>query len=325
MESKKERQVELDLFADDAVDARTIVQTQKSLIDTQEKLGSMLDAMPIGLLFHTEQGILFANQEACRLLKVDKQALSGQHFLDYIRDTEIDVTSSLLKNAFQTGDSSIGAESVIRCSDGAERLTKVIAGRLPWEGTPVIQILFQDITDQKRTEQSLRKLSITDELTGAYNRRHVFYEAALYISQSTPPPMSAILIDIDHFKAVNDTHGHATGDLALKELARLAHDFVPKIPGCDSAIFGRIGGEEFLILLPGLNVEAAMREAEAFREAVGRLAIPSDSGKLIPLTISAGVAEYRSSDQTFDSLLSRADEALYRAKSGGRNKVCEAN
>jgi diguanylate cyclase (GGDEF)-like protein/PAS domain S-box-containing protein len=316
--------VELDLFADDAAEARTIVQTQQSLIDTQEKLGSMLDAMPIGLLFHTEQGILFANQEACRLLKADKKALSGQHFLDYIRDTELDATSSFLQNAFETRDSSIVTESVIRCRDNAERLTKVIAGRLPWEGTPVIQVLFQDITDQKRTEHSLRKLSITDELTGAYNRRHVFYEASSYISQTTPPPMSVVLMDIDHFKAVNDTYGHATGDLILKELARLAHDFVPKIPGCDSAIFGRIGGEEFLILLPGLDVKAAIPEAEAFREAVARLSIPSESGEMISLTISAGVADYRSSDQTFDALLSRADEALYRAKSGGRNAVCVA-
>ena len=318
------RPVEIDLFEDDTAHARIIMQTQKSLVDTQDKLGLMLDAMPIGLLFHTEQGILFANREACKLLKSDKSALFGQHFLDHVRQPELDATSLLLGKAFQTQNPCLEAESVIRCRDGTERLVKIITGRLPWKGTPVIQVLFQDITDQKRAEQSLRRLSITDELTGAYNRRHVFYEASSYLSQANPPPLSVIMVDIDHFKAINDTHGHVTGDVALQDLTRLAHSSIPKIAGCNSAIFGRIGGEEFLILLPGLGIKRAAKEADAFRAAVGRLKIASGSRELISFTISAGVAQYQVSDRTFDSLLSRADDALYRAKRDGRNRVCVA-
>lgn len=318
------RSVEIDLFEDDTAHARTIMQTQKSLVDTQDKLGAMLDAMPIGLLFHTEQGILFSNREACKLLKADKSALFGQHFLDYVRQTELDLTSSLLGKAFRTQDPCLETESVVHCSDGTDRLVKIIAGRLPWKGTPVIQILFQDITDQKRAEQSLRRLSITDELTGAYNRRHVLYEASSYLSQANPPPLSVIMIDIDHFKAINDTYGHVTGDVALQDLTRLAHRYIPKIAGSNSAIFGRIGGEEFLVLLPGLDLRRAAKEADLFRAAAGRLKIASDSGELISFTISAGVAEYRKGDHSFDRLLSRADEALYRAKGDGRNRVCVA-
>jgi len=315
---------EFDLFADDVDDVNTIIKTQESLFDTEQRLGAMLDAMPIGLLFHTQQGILYANHQACQLLHAQKSELVGRHFLDYARESEFLETNALLQAAFDSGEKAVEAESVISSKDRADKLIKITASRLPWEGTPVIQILFQDITAQKRAEQSLRKLSITDELTGAYNRRHVFYEAESYLQHENVPPISIAMLDVDHFKSVNDTYGHALGDAVLKELTKLAHEFVPTIQHCNSAMFARIGGEEFLLLLPGLKRSDGLAVAESFRRSIMRLRIPSDDGRLVSVTASFGVAEYRKTDKTIDKLLSRADAALYQAKANGRNLVCAA-
>lgn len=284
----------------------------------------MLDAMPIGLLFHTQQGILYANQQACQLLHAEKSELVGRHFLDYIREAELMDVNGLLQRAFDAGQKAVETESVISCKDRSDRLIKITTSRLPWDGTPVIQILFQDITAQKRAEQSLRKLSITDELTGAYNRRHVFYEAESYLQQASAPPVTIAMLDVDHFKAINDTYGHALGDATLKEITKLAHEFVPTIKNCDSAMFARIGGEEFLFLLPGLEETDGEDVANEFRQSLMRLRIPHEDGRLVDITASFGVAEFRKSDKTIDKLLSRADGALYQAKENGRNRVCKA-
>ena len=315
---------EFDLFADDVDDVNTIVKTQESLFDTEQRLGAMLDAMPIGLLFHTQQGILYANNQACSMLEAKKSELVGRHFLDYIRRAEFLDANSLLMEAFDATSDALEAESVIDGGKDPDKLIKITASRLPWEGTPVIQILFQDITVQKRAEQSLRKLSITDELTGAFNRRHVFYEAEGYFDQNPPPPISVALLDVDHFKSINDTYGHAVGDAALKEITQLAHSFIPTIASCDSAMFARIGGEEFLFLLPGIEANEASKVADDFRRSLMRLRIPSEDNRLVALTASFGIAQFTRKDKNFDKLLSRADTALYEAKSNGRNQVVVA-
>lgn len=315
---------EFDLFADDVDEVNTIVKTQESLFDTEQRLGAMLDAMPIGLLFHTHQGILYANDQACSLLKAQKSELVGRHFLDYIREAEFLEANSLMQNAFEANQKAVEAESVIACRGSADKLIKITASRLPWEGTPVIQVLFQDITAQKQAELSLRKLSITDELTGAFNRRHVFYEADSYIQQKDRPLVTVGMLDVDHFKSVNDTYGHAVGDAVLKEITRLAHEFVPTITNCKSAMFARIGGEEFLFLLPGLGKEAGYAIVDEFRRSLMRLRIPTDDERLVSITASFGVAEFRETDKSIDKLLSRADAALYKAKENGRNQVCQA-
>jgi len=317
---------DFEFFEDDAETVKAAALTQQSLVDTQNQLGAMLDVMPIGLLIHTEQGVLFANKEACRLLTVSKREILGHHLLDYIRAADIDKISQQLRSSFLGEGKTFEQESMLQRPDGSQRLVKLISGRLPWDGNPVIQLLFQDITDQRRAEFSMRQLTITDELTGAYNRRHANYEAALYISAepATRLSLSVIMVDIDHFKRVNDTYGHQVGDIALKQLTRLAHDFMPTIDDTDSALFARMGGEEFVILLPGIETAGAEAVAERFRRAVQNLTIALPDGEL-KFTVSLGVASYRDADCSFDHLLARADSALYNAKANGRNLVCLAD
>jgi diguanylate cyclase (GGDEF)-like protein/PAS domain S-box-containing protein len=311
---------DFDLFASDEGMGAAVL-TQQSLIDTQERLGAMLDVMPIGLLIHTQQGILFSNRAACQLLRADPARLLGQHLLDYIRPSDLNRVLGQFEATFRGAEETFELETVIEISERTARLIRMISSRLPWPGNPVIQVLMQDITDQKRAENSLRQLTITDELTGAYNRRHVSYEAALYMNLAEDAiPLSVVMVDIDHFKHVNDTYGHATGDLALKRLTLLANELLPTIDGTDSGIFARIGGEEFVMLLPGLATEAAAVVAEQFRRKVEQMWIDLPEGKLT-FTISAGVATHVPADKDFSSLLTRADKALYEAKGAGRNRV----
>ena len=315
---------DFDLFKSDEDSLGAAVLTQKSLVDTKERLGAMLDVMPIGLLIHTEQGILFSNKAACGLLHGEPARLLGQHLFDYLRATDLDRVMPALQALFAGTQETSELEAVIEVAPRFSRLVRIIASRLPWPGTPVIQLLLNDITDQKRAENSLRQLTITDELTGAYNRRHVSYEAALYLNHARDGiPVSIVMVDIDHFKVVNDTHGHAVGDLALKRLTAFANELLPTIEGTDSAIFARLGGEEFVMLLPGLGAKAALATAELFREGVGAMKIDLAVGAL-QFTISAGVATYCDADADFDALLDRADQALYRAKRDGRNRVVMA-
>jgi diguanylate cyclase len=313
---------DFDLFRDDDIGLSAAVLTQKSLVDTQAQLGSMLEVMPIGVLIHTEQGILFANKEACRLLQLDRARALGQHFLDHVPASDVENVAAQLRASFLAQSEPIEQECLIERPDGSQRLVKLVSGKLPWAGNPVVQILLHDVTDQKRAENSLRQLTITDELTGAYNRRHLLYESALYIDPhgTHNVPLSVVLLDIDHFKDINDKHGHAVGDIALRELTSLMNALIPTVRGADSAIFARIGGEEFVLLLPGFELMQASTIADRFRKAIGDMKIAIEGG-LLRFSVSMGVAQYRKADQTIEETLGRADKALYSAKNMGRNRV----
>jgi diguanylate cyclase (GGDEF)-like protein len=133
-------------------------------------------------------------------------------------------------------------------------------------------------------------------------------------------PFSVLLIDIDHFKKFNDTHGHAGGDLLLAGFADKMRSAVRQM---DSAF--RFGGEEFIVLLPETTSQEAMVPAERFRRLIAdsRFPIPPD-GQYVSVTVSIGIAEYRDGD-TIDDVIRHADLAMYAAKNGGRNRVVDYN
>lgn len=318
--------IEFDFFETDVADIASAALTQRTLVDTQDRMGAVLEAMPIGVVFHSEQAILYANRHTCDLLQTPAKQLFGQHILDYVRPAEGQKTAQLIAASFARGGKVGSMETVVVRKDGAERNVRLLAGRLPWDGNPLLQLLVQDITAQKRAENTLRILSITDELTGAFNRRHAFYEGALYLDKSRNEsfPVSVCLIDIDHFKRINDVYGHAVGDEALVALTRTANAFLRSVRGTNSAMFARLGGEEFLMLLPGLDLAQATRAAEDLRKNIENMSIPAPRRAPLKFTVSTGVASYAISDQSFDTLISRADAALYEAKKAGRNQVVRA-
>jgi len=170
----------------------------------------------------------------------------------------------------------------------------------------------QDISDRKRQERALRFQASHDALTGLYNRRHTqrALQRELQLGQRTGQPVSAVLFDLDHFKRVNDTYGHAAGDRVLKRLAELVRARVR-----DTDIAGRWGGEEFMLVLPGTDVAGAQRVAETLRRKVEGCEFPT-VGRV---TVSVGYAE-ASATENVDELFKRVDEALYAAKRAGRNR-----
>ncbi len=177
-----------------------------------------------------------------------------------------------------------------------------------------------DISDRKRLEERLQVLAATDFLTGAYNLRS-FYDLAgkeLARVERGAAPFSLIVMDLDRFKDINDRLGHAAGDEALRLVVAAARSSLR-----EQDILARAGGDEFRILLPETLLSAASQVGERIREAVAKLRV-SDQEHQIPLSLSAGAASFRCGDRGIDTVVARADAALYRAKSKGRNRLdCE--
>jgi diguanylate cyclase (GGDEF)-like protein len=172
----------------------------------------------------------------------------------------------------------------------------------------------------RAAERAARNLSLTDPLTGVCNRRRLVEELPLEIERArrTAKPLAVVICDIDHFKRINDGHGHPAGDEVLRAFARLLAGSVR-----ETDWVARYGGEEFVVVLPNADAEGAAGVAGKLRAAVEALAVAAD-GATIRLTASFGVAACRpgrDDEVPVDALIERADQALYRAKQNGRNRV----
>ncbi|MDP2195893.1 MAG: diguanylate cyclase [Rhodocyclaceae bacterium] len=176
-------------------------------------------------------------------------------------------------------------------------------------------VAFQDITQRKAMDRELLRLATTDTLTGLANRRHFLDEIGQELARIRrfTEPAALLMLDLDHFKNINDQHGHAAGDAVLKAFAGVVTDSLRKT---DRA--GRLGGEEFAILLPGTHADAAQAFAERLRSSVEALPIAFENLTLY-ITVSIGVTGLNPED--VESTLKRGDRALYLAKGNGRNRV----
>jgi len=241
------------------------------------------------------------------------------------------------------GDKAAGvvvSELEQRCKDGSVISTEVVSSYLlDAEGVPqTILGITRNVSERKAAETALREtnrqlharieeigrlqvalqeLAVRDSLTGLYNRRYLDETLEREVSRARREgnPLSLVMLDIDHFKKVNDTYGHQVGDEALRMLAStLLADIRAEDVAC------RYGGEEFLILLPNMPLETAMMRAEAWRVAVEGLCVALGNFR-ITFTVSLGVAAYPEHGKTPDDLTRCADQALYRAKNDGRNRV----
>ena len=181
-------------------------------------------------------------------------------------------------------------------------------GSVLWHG------YLSDVTALKQVENELRTLTVTDALTGIYNRRYFLDQLRGELARHARSGhgLGLIMLDIDHFKRVNDSLGHDVGDQVLKELCRR---LATRLRSTDT--FCRLGGEEFVVICPEADREQTLHLAEDLRRRVEDSPFPQAG----PVTISLGVSSAQADDDG-ESLLQRADHALYAAKESGRNRVC---
>ncbi len=186
---------------------------------------------------------------------------------------------------------------------------------LDWKWTAARLLAASRVVAMQR---DLERLATTDALTGALNRRRFLERGAEEFTRSRryERPLSVVMLDIDHFKRVNDTYGHATGDEAIRMTVRCCKS---SLRSCD--VIGRLGGEEFAVVLPETPPVNAFAAAQRLRELIASSVLPLEPDGELRLTVSLGLAWMAAPDRDIEQLLARADAALYRAKHGGRNRV----
>lgn len=180
----------------------------------------------------------------------------------------------------------------------------------------LVLIIVDDITELMDANMKLKKMAITDGLTGLYNHKHIFYrfEEEIKKAERYKTACSVIMLDIDHFKTINDTFGHHIGDQVLAEVSRVIKKSTRAVD-----IPGRYGGEEFIIILPQTSLNDAYRTAERIRKNIESIVFKQTK---LTVTISGGVSEFR--EESPLQLIERVDQCLYQAKKNGRNRIEKA-
>lgn len=298
-----------DIYLHYATDITKYKKMEEDLKRREEYLDLLLTSMPVGVitvdaLSHRIEDV---NQEAAVIIGATPDEIRGKICYEFF---SCPPGCCPVKDLRQEVDR---AERVLRKADGTHIPVLKTVRRLRTESGEKLIETFMDLTERKKMEEELRCLSITDCLTGAYNRRYFIHvlEQEIERARRTGQPFSLVMVDLDHFKSVNDRFGHAAGDLVLKSLVDMIKQRIRKID-----CLARWGGEEFVILLPHTPVDKAAGLAEELRQRLSRMHIPG----LGYVTASFGVAGYCPGD-TVDTILKRADDRLYEAKAAGRNRV----
>ena len=286
----------------------------RALLQTQERLATLLIRVPSGVLLEDENNhIVTANPTLLSLLSLDAEpsSLIGLHHSQLLTMLEQEQAAWL-----PIPRNNLKQRQLRAVKDSAGRTFEIDWVPIRRDFRSLGHVWFiQDISERKKKEQELVTLATTDALTGLHNRRSFLDILQQQLKISTPHcPGALLLLDIDHFKRVNDTYGHPAGDLVIHNIAQGIRDSLRQ-----DDITGRLGGEEFAVLLPKATLQQAQQLAERIREHVA--ATPTITHKeTIYVTISIGVALLYGQDE--NSVQSQADQALYQAKNSGRNRVC---
>lgn len=274
-------------------------------------------------IIDSEHVIVYYNDSAQRMFGYTAEEAVGQT-LDILVPSRFHLQHSMMIDEFGAGHietKHMGQRSrqiFGRRKDDSEFLASIQVIKLnDDDGRKYFAAIVRDISENKRTEEELLRLAATDPLTGAFNRREFTSIADREALRSSRyhHPLSILMFDIDYFKRLNDTYGHAAGDKALQRFTTLCCNALRNVD-----IFGRWGGEEFVALLPETDIEGASIIAERLRKIVNDNVLIYNDQK-INFTVSIGVAQYKDGETTIDVPLGRADSAVYDAKKTGRNRI----
>lgn len=287
-------------------------QANKELSEHRDMLQKIFKATPAPLLITARHsGLLIqANAAACDYFGAGhlKDSFQIEKYMNHNDWTRLGLK---LRSEGQAA----GFEARILLSDGSVRNVLLAATEMEVAGTKALLTMFVDITHRKEVEVKMERLANTDPLSGLPNRARFFAVAVEEIKRAARynRPLAVLMVDIDLFKRVNDTHGHDVGDAALKAFAGLCRIWVRS-----QDLVARLGGEEFGVLLPETDATTALALADRLRATVANQQM---EGLQAPITISVGISEVQPWEVTVDAALARADEALYVAKRSGRNRA----
>jgi diguanylate cyclase (GGDEF)-like protein/PAS domain S-box-containing protein len=286
-------------------DDQHALQVFRSLIDESRESLFIIDA--------SNGRILDVNEGACRNLGYSYGQLTGLRVPDIVSNygENIPRWSNYIQRVRQAGH--LVFESRHYRKDGSALPVEVSTRLVSHHGREYLVSVARDISDRKAREAELERLATTDPLTGAANRRKLYdlLDHHLHLRRRYNSPVALVVVDIDHFKTVNDRFGHEAGDCVLVR-------FVEVVKGMlrDPDLLARTGGEEFVILAPQTDLQGALGLTQKIAEAVRGMNVETVGG----VTASFGVAE-AGLGEARDDLLRRADQGLYRAKEGGRDRI----
>lgn len=299
---------------------RAVALLMSELRRSHEEVSDLYDHAPCGYHALDADGrVLRINQTELRWLGRSAEDVVGRPFVDFLAPGSRGFFE-LSAHRFRRDGRIDDLEFELLHRDGSTRPVLVSAtavldadGRFQSSRTTLF-----DITERKKLEARLDQLARTDSLTGLRNRRDFRERAAIELARARrlERPLALCMIDIDHFKRVNERHGHLGGDRVLRAVGAALAESLREID-----LLARLGGEEFVILLPEAALGAAMDVAERLRERVAALRVDMDEGEPARVTVSIGVSSIGPADFSVETLLQRADQALYAVKRSGRNGV----
>lgn len=284
--------------------------------ESKERLRLMIQMSPFPIIISRlkDDQLMLINNKAGALFGLDAKHPGNFKMVDYFAEPSrrTELLAKLEKNPVVDD-----FEFLVKPRKGDPFWLLLSARVIDFEYEIALYMAFQDITDRKKKEMQLFDQATRDPLTKCYNRRQ-FEELAkkeIQRSRRYNHPFCLFMIDADHFKNVNDTHGHAVGDLVLQALADCCRRTLR-----ESDIVARFGGEEFVILLPEATIENGFRVAERLRIKISKLVVKNEQDQDVQFTVSIGLVSSTVTDD-IPEMLKMADESLYVAKENGRNQV----
>lgn len=294
-----------------------LAKKQQELDKFHHKIEEIIRLSPFPIVISKlgDDKIILANNNACKLFGINSKELGRYRLKDFFADPD---NRRLLNERLESEREVQDFEVLVKTplSDNPFWLL-TSANIIDYNYELALYSAFQDITSRKNREVLLKNQALRDPLTSIYNRRYFEEEVNKKILEAKQQNQAycVLMLDADHFKKVNDTYGHKTGDKVLIELASTTEKALR-----DNDIVARYGGEEFVVFLPGINAEQGRNVADRLRQSIAGITVYSDEGATVNFTVSIGVSSSDVSDNV-DTLIKTADEALYRAKQNGRNRV----
>ena len=283
-----------------------------------EKINVILDNEMVGSLMLKDRKILWCNKAMSRIVGYSESELLGSSMKFLF--AEESVFEKVGRDAYPLKKNQLyRTQYEMRKADGTKIWIDISGSAVPYDAT-VSLWLVNDISKLKALEEQLKYKLDHDFLTGLLSRESFMSHALIELNRAVRAnsQLSLLMLDIDFFKLVNDSFGHQAGDEVLKSVAEHIKSILRDFDVC-----GRIGGEEFLILLPETNKEESQEVAERIRHfiEVAKISLTNDKPP-VQVTVSIGLSSLLSKEDSIDAIINRADQALYNAKNTGRNRVC---